>query len=193
LAGRKCDRGGASTQEDPIGVAGGINLYQFNGNDPASYTDPFGLCPDPKDPACPKHGSGKVGFVGVTVNAVFGTGVVAGAGVYTTSEGFGTYAKLGFGVGLDVSIGGEVGTSESLAKFSGPGEAGCGGAFVANGCAGNSPGEPDAATKSGGLAAGPTEALSVSGHAERTHTWVSAPVAAPKGNCGESYCPTWVK
>jgi uncharacterized protein RhaS with RHS repeats len=45
LAGRKCDRGGASTQEDPIGVAGGINLYQFNGNNPASYVDPFGLCP----------------------------------------------------------------------------------------------------------------------------------------------------
>jgi RHS repeat-associated protein len=36
---------GRWTQEDPIGVAGGINLYQFNGNNPASYTDPFGLCP----------------------------------------------------------------------------------------------------------------------------------------------------
>ncbi len=39
---------GRWTQEDPIGVAGGINLYQFNGNNPVSYTDPFGLkagCP----------------------------------------------------------------------------------------------------------------------------------------------------
>jgi hypothetical protein len=25
-------------------VAGGLNLYQFNGNDPVSYSDPFGLC-----------------------------------------------------------------------------------------------------------------------------------------------------
>ena len=35
---------GRWTQEDPIGIAGGINLYQFNGNDPASYDDPYGLC-----------------------------------------------------------------------------------------------------------------------------------------------------
>ena len=36
---------GRWTQEDPLGVAGGINLYQFNGNNPVAYTDPFGLCP----------------------------------------------------------------------------------------------------------------------------------------------------
>lgn len=30
----------------PLGVAGGINLYQFNGNNPATFTDPFGLKPD---------------------------------------------------------------------------------------------------------------------------------------------------
>jgi len=34
---------GRWTQEDPIGLAGGINLYQFNGNDPATYDDPYGL------------------------------------------------------------------------------------------------------------------------------------------------------
>ena len=33
------------TQEDPIGIAGGTNLYQFNGNSPGALTDPFGLCP----------------------------------------------------------------------------------------------------------------------------------------------------
>ena len=36
---------GRWTQEDPLGVAGGLNLYQFNGNDPVAYTDPFGLKP----------------------------------------------------------------------------------------------------------------------------------------------------
>lgn len=34
---------GRWTQEDPLGVAGGLNLYQFNGNDPVTFTDPFGL------------------------------------------------------------------------------------------------------------------------------------------------------
>ncbi len=34
---------GRWTQEDPIGLAGGANLYQFNGNDPVTFTDPFGL------------------------------------------------------------------------------------------------------------------------------------------------------
>ncbi len=40
-------RTGRWKQEDPLGVAGGLNLYQFNGNNPATYTDPFGLCPIP--------------------------------------------------------------------------------------------------------------------------------------------------
>jgi len=40
------ERTGRWTQEDPIGLAGGVNLYQFNGNNPVAYTDPFGLCPD---------------------------------------------------------------------------------------------------------------------------------------------------
>ena len=34
---------GRWTQEDPIGIAGGLNLYQFNGNDPVTNSDPFGL------------------------------------------------------------------------------------------------------------------------------------------------------
>ena len=34
---------GRFTQEDPIGLAGGLNLYGFGGGDPVNYSDPFGL------------------------------------------------------------------------------------------------------------------------------------------------------
>jgi len=35
------------TQEDPIGLAGGLNLYGFAGGDPINFSDPFGLCTGP--------------------------------------------------------------------------------------------------------------------------------------------------
>jgi len=37
---------GQFTQEDPIGLAGGMNLYGFAGGDPVNFSDPFGLCPE---------------------------------------------------------------------------------------------------------------------------------------------------
>ena len=40
---------GRFTQEDPIGLAGGINLYGFANGDPVSYSDPYGLCPPEDD------------------------------------------------------------------------------------------------------------------------------------------------
>lgn len=40
---------GRFTQEDPIGLAGGLNLYGFANGDPVTFTDPFGLCPVAKD------------------------------------------------------------------------------------------------------------------------------------------------
>jgi RHS repeat-associated protein len=37
---------GTFTQKDPIGLAGGVNLYGYSGGDPVTYSDPFGLCPE---------------------------------------------------------------------------------------------------------------------------------------------------
>jgi RHS repeat-associated protein len=39
-------RTGRFTQEDPIGLAGGLNLYGFANGDPINFSDPFGLWPD---------------------------------------------------------------------------------------------------------------------------------------------------
>jgi RHS repeat-associated protein len=35
---------GRFTQEDPLGLAGGLNLYGFAAGDPVNFGDPFGLC-----------------------------------------------------------------------------------------------------------------------------------------------------
>jgi RHS repeat-associated protein len=47
---------GRFTQEDPIGLAGGLNLYGFANGDPVNFSDPFGLCPPetPWTPECDK-------------------------------------------------------------------------------------------------------------------------------------------
>jgi RHS repeat-associated protein len=38
---------GRFTQQDPIGLAGGLNLYGFANGDPVNFSDPFGLCANP--------------------------------------------------------------------------------------------------------------------------------------------------
>jgi len=47
---------GKFTQEDPIGLAGGMNLYGFANGDPVNFTDPFGLMQCPAKPADCKPG-----------------------------------------------------------------------------------------------------------------------------------------
>lgn len=34
-----------SIQQNPIGLAGGLNLYGFAAGDPVNFADPFGLSP----------------------------------------------------------------------------------------------------------------------------------------------------
>lgn len=39
-------KSGRFTQEDPLGLAGGLNVYGYAAGDPVNYSDPFGLCPE---------------------------------------------------------------------------------------------------------------------------------------------------
>ncbi len=40
---------GRWSQEDPAGAAGSVNLYQYAGNNPVTFTDPFGMLVDIRD------------------------------------------------------------------------------------------------------------------------------------------------
>jgi RHS repeat-associated protein len=67
------------TQEDPIGIGGGLNAYGFAGGDPVSYGDPHGTC----GPIC-----------------IIGIGALVGAYVNAAYHGYELYrhgAKLSFG------------------------------------------------------------------------------------------------
>ncbi|HRP08281.1 MAG TPA: RHS repeat-associated core domain-containing protein [Gemmatimonadales bacterium] len=37
---------GTWIQEDPLGVAGGVNVYQYNNGNPVTFSDPMGMCPE---------------------------------------------------------------------------------------------------------------------------------------------------
>jgi RHS repeat-associated protein len=93
---------GQFTQEDPIGVAGGFNLYGFAGGDPVNYSDPFGLCRYPGDPDCAKWMA-----LGTTIGA--GAGAVVAAGCTAGTGGIcvaGAPVIVGASAGLGYSIGG---------------------------------------------------------------------------------------
>jgi RHS repeat-associated protein len=80
-------------QEDPIGVAGGLNLYQFNGNNPVMFTDRFGLMCNPPGSCVTQYAAafaamgGTLGVAagvlsgGITIPLTTGTGIAVGGAV----------------------------------------------------------------------------------------------------------------
>ncbi len=88
--------------QDPIGLAGGVNLYEYAGNNPVNYSDPFGLCPIERTGIPCTFTKGVAGLVagtvgGATIGATGGTLVVPGVG---TVAGAGGLAVVGGTLGL---------------------------------------------------------------------------------------------
>ncbi len=80
---------GRFTQEDPIGLAGGLNSYRFANGDPVNYSDPFGLCdPMPECLLFPAIGGGELGGlvsgplapIGIMVGAALGAAMATDPG-----------------------------------------------------------------------------------------------------------------
>lgn len=101
------------TQQDPIGIAGGANVYGFASGDPVTYSDPFGLCPNPSDAQCQWFEAGMTG-AGMMVGLLFGGGAgiamtvgsggaLAPAAVATAVTSSATGAAVGAAVGRILS------------------------------------------------------------------------------------------
>ncbi len=88
---------GRFLQPDPIGYAGGANLYAYVGNDPLNNTDPSGKCVGPAAVYC----------AGAAIGAVFG-GIGGGLATYHAT---GTFLGTLSGIGVGAVAGGALGAT----------------------------------------------------------------------------------
>jgi RHS repeat-associated protein len=96
---------GRFLQADPIGTAGGFNLYAYTDNDPLNQTDPSGNCP-----ACiPAVIGGVIGGIGGAIVGYHATGTLKGT-VVGASTGAAAGVAAAYGGAFIVSTGAALGT-----------------------------------------------------------------------------------
>jgi RHS repeat-associated protein len=82
-------RAGRFSQEDPIGLAGGLNAYGFAAGDPVTYSDPYGL--EAECGICVRLILGGLARAGLIRGAV----IVGAGGVRLLSAGLRGYERMG--------------------------------------------------------------------------------------------------
>ena len=112
---------GRFTQEDPIGLAGGLNAFGFAGSDPVNYSDPFGLNPCLLYPqACIVAAFAATSGIGAAVGQVL-SNLEAGR---PASEGVATAGLAGVRNGLAMGLAAEFGGRALGSLFRGGSRAG---------------------------------------------------------------------
>lgn len=77
---------GRFTQEDPIGLAGGLNLYGYANGDPVNFSDPFGLMACPPDCGAADAADLGVGMVPIASTIHDATIVLTGKNAITGED-----------------------------------------------------------------------------------------------------------
>jgi RHS repeat-associated protein len=102
---------GQFTQTDPIGLAGGLNLYGYANGDPVNFSDPFGLCvPWP-------HCALAAGRLGAAAGTVIGAGVGVWGGGVGAIPGAVAGNRVGWVVGAGIATVGALSIALESRRF----------------------------------------------------------------------------